>query len=375
MKTPSLPSLYFSNSDTSSKEQIMQQHDADARRPSLSTLPPELIHTCLVQYADWGDLAKLACVQSQWKDIVHDAATFGGRDAMWELIMCLLHGDGGDDATHNGGEKEAKERSSDDDTIIVVNNAKKNRGLQKNEALAIRYLTRLAGMETVGSILLQENNELVLVDDNGEPAAATTNPTTSALPSDEQPQTTNYCHDNADEAALLQLATCHLSGIGVSQPNPTMAIHCLTTAYHSCQSVESAHKLALIYEYPTQSNNLIPIDVVAAFEWFRAAALKGHVTSMAELALCYELGCGVIQSDEEALDWYTKAANAGHSASHYSVGEHFEEARGVRMDHEEACLWYYRAAVLGEEDGVCGLRRLVDVARRVVPQVDEVLHA
>jgi TPR repeat protein len=139
--------------------------------------------------------------------------------------------------------------------------------------------------------------------------------------------------------------------------------------------VKSAHKLALIYEYPTQSNNLIPIDVVAAFEWFKAAAQKGHVTSMAELALCYELGCGVTQSDEEALDWYTKAANAGHSASHYSVGEHFEEARGVRMDHEEACLWYYRAAVLGEEDGVDGLRRLVEVARRVVPQVDEVLHA
>jgi hypothetical protein len=56
------------------------------------------------------------------------------------------------------------------------------------------------------------------------------------------------------------------------------------------------------------------------------------------------------------------------------VGEHFEEARGVNMDHEEACLWYYRAAVLGEEDGVGGLRRLVDVARRVVPRVEEVLN-
>jgi hypothetical protein len=41
----------------------------------------------------------------------------------------------------------------------------------------------------------------------------------------------------------------------------------------------------------------------------------------------------------------------------------------VNEDYEEACLWYYRAAVLGEEDGVGGLRRLVDVARRVVPRV------
>lgn len=352
MKTPSLPSLYFfSDSDATTKQPQQQQEEEVA----LLTLPPELIHTCLIQYSDWGDLAKLACVQSKWKNIINDAASFGGRDAMWELIMCLLHGQ---DAVQDT-------ECSDDLNGIVEPNGMHNRGLQKNEALAIRYLTRLAGMDEVDSSPPQEKMESSNVNDDM--------PSTSALPSDEQHPAD--CQDSADEAALLQLATCHLLGVGLPQPNPNIAIHCLTKAFHCCQSVESAHKLALIYEYPTQSNNLIRIDVVAAFEWFKAAALKGHVTSMAELALCYELGCGVTQSDERALDWYTTAANAGHSASHYSVGEHFEEARGVRMDHEEACLWYYRAAVLGEEDGVCGLRRLVDVARRVVPQVDEVLHA
>lgn len=299
--------------------------------------------------------------------MVHDAATFGGRDAMWELIMCLLHGEDGQDVSSEKNVEEAVPKDSeddDDDVVVVQRNGRSNRGLQKNESMAIRYLTRLAGMEDVVDSIMESTS----VDDH-----LSTTATTSALPNDES--TNNRDDNTADEAALLQLATCYLSGIGLPQPNPTRAVHCLTTAYHSCQSVKSAHKLALIYEYPTQSNNLIPIDVVAAFEWFKAAAQKGHVTSMAELALCYELGCGVTQSDEEALDWYTKAANAGHSASHYSVGEHFEEARGVRMDHEEACLWYYRAAVLGEEDGVDGLRRLVEVARRVVPQVDEVLHA
>lgn len=336
-KSPSLPTLYFHDE--------LKEHNVPSS--SLSTLPAEIIHACLVQYADWGDLAKLACVQSKWKNIVNDAATFGGRDAMWELIMCLLHGDD----KHDGKENEATKNVENDSTT-------NSRGLQKNETLAIKYLTRLAGVE-VDSIPLQATESSSLVQ-----------PATSALPNDDQCATYN----DADEAALLQLADCHLSGIGLPRPNPSLALYFLTTAFHCCQSVESAHKLALIYEYPAQSSNLIPIDVVAAFEWFKAAAEKGHITSMAELALCYELGCGVAQSDEEALDWYTKAANAGHSASHYSVGEHFEEARGVRMDHEEACLWFYRAAVLGEEDGVSGLRRLADVARRVVPQVDEVLH-
>ena len=40
------------------------------------------------------------------------------------------------------------------------------------------------------------------------------------------------------------------------------------------------------------------------------------------------------------------------------------------MDHEEAVLWYYKAAKLGEEDGLNGLKRLKDVARRIVPECD-----
>mmetsp|Transcript_20637 Transcript_20637/g.44826 ORF Transcript_20637/g.44826 Transcript_20637/m.44826 type:complete len:374 (-) Transcript_20637:138-1259(-) len=358
MQSPTLPTLYFSNANDESattKEATAAVHE---QTPSLQTLPPELLHSALTQFADWGDLAKLACVQSKWKNIVEDAATFGGRDAMWELSMCLLHGDD----KHDGCETETtvEDAGNSDDSSSAKKN---NRGLQKNEALAIKYLTRLSGVEGVDDTKLIESSESSSSEEQ-QPK--------SVLPSDTQTDTQQAA---ADEPALLQLATCHLTGTGLPQPNPTTALHYLTTAYHLTQSVASAHKLALIYEYPTQSNNLIPIDVVAAFEWFKAAAQNGHIPSMAELALCYELGCGVTQSDEEALDWYTKAANAGHSASHYSVGEHFEEARGVRMDFEEACLWYYRAAVMGEEDGVGGLRRLEDVARRVVRGVEEVLNA
>mmetsp|Transcript_23984 Transcript_23984/g.42950 ORF Transcript_23984/g.42950 Transcript_23984/m.42950 type:complete len:397 (+) Transcript_23984:68-1258(+) len=344
-KTPTLPTLYFSNDEPKSTPTPTV---VEEESPSVLTLPPELLHTCLTKYADWGDLAKLACVQSKWKNIVEDAAEFGGRDAMWELSMCLLHGDD----EHDGSDTETEENDDNGNE----SNKKNNRGLQKNEALAIKYLTRLSGVE---------------IDETSLPSTESSSEgqeSKSVLPTNWQ-SSQNDAHA-ADEAALLQLATCHLSGIGLPAPNPPLALHLLQSAYHLTNSVQSAHKLALLYEYPSQSNNLISIDVVAAFEWFKAAAENAHIPSMAELALCYELGCGVTQSDEEALDWYTKAANAGHSASHYSVGEHFEEARGVRMDHEEACLWYYRAAVLGEEDGMGGLRRLEDVARRVVPEAD-----
>ena len=321
MSNPALPTLYFTT--TSQK----QEHENAA---SLQTLPPELLHRCLAQYADWGDLAKMACVQKSWSNLVQDAAEFGGRDATWELSMLLL-GESCDESDEDHAEN-AREKQC----------LNKNRGIAENEALAVKYLTRLSGVEV-------NEDEFIVTS------------LTCSLPTDWETKS----NITADEAALLTLAKCYLTGTGVS-PNPKLALHYLQAAYHYTHSVQSAHTLALMYEYPKESNNLVAIDVYAAFEWFKAAAELGHIPSMAELALCYELGCGTDQNDNAALDWYMKAANSGHGASHYSVGEHYEEARGVPLDHEEACLWYHRAAVMGEQDGVSGLKRLRHVARRVL---------
>ncbi|KAL7505587.1 hypothetical protein ACHAXN_003038 [Cyclotella atomus] len=332
---PALPTLYFTNQESS------QEH----QQPTLQSLAPELLHRCLTQFADWGDLAKIACVQKSWSTLVKDAAEFGGREAKWELSMLLL---GHDESTAESGEEQQADDDDDEDDECTKNSS---RGMAKNEALAVKYLTELSG---VGVSQNEFANETELNTSEGEAK--------SSLPTDWSVENDT----NADEAALLALAKCHMNGTGVVSPNPKLALHYLQAAFHYTNSVQSAHTLALIYEYPKESNNLVPIDVYAAFEWFKAAAELGHVPSMAELALCYELGCGTTQNDTAALDWYMKAANSGHGASHYSVGEHYEEARGVPLDHEEACLWYHRAAVMGEQDGVSGLKRLRHVARRVL---------
>jgi uncharacterized protein len=330
MPTPSLPTLYFDHEGSS--------EDQD----TLKTLPAESLNI-VSSFLDWGDLARLSCVQSSWKNVVADAAEFGGRDATWELTMCLL-----------GGEKLQEEKKTSDNTPVNT------RGLEKNEPIAIKYLTQMA------AVPVDESQLHEIVESESE------NECNSILPTDWKSSSVDS--NGADEEALLLLARCHLDGTGLSSPNPEVALYYLQAAYHMTKSVKAAHTLALIYEYSTQSNNLVPIDVYAAFEWFKAAAEGGCVPSMAELALCYELGCGCTQSDENALDWYTKAAAAGCSSAHFSVGEHYEEGRSVRLDHEEACIWYHRAAVMGEEDGVRGLRRLEDFARRVLPNVGDILN-
>lgn len=343
-QAPALPALYFSHESTSRRQRAL--FEEAEQPPSLSILPPELLNDCLIKYADWGDLAKLACVRSKWKNVVADAAEFGGRDAMWELSMCLLGRDGHADVKSTT--ENATGGNSDRST------KRNTRGLQKNEALAIKYLSRLSGVGVDKTLSFPSSEESA----------------DSFLP-DTLKSLNNVAKRNAadaDEAAILQLAECHLAGTGLPAPDPIHALYLLQLAYHLTNSTQSAHKLALLYGYPEQSSSLIPVDVVAAYEWFKAAANLGCVASMAELALCYELGCGVAQSDTASLDWYTKAANAGHAASYYSVGEHFEEARGVPLDHEEACVWYWKAARCGEEEGVDGLRRLKDVARRVLSE-------
>ncbi len=41
---------------------------------------------------------------------------------------------------------------------------------------------------------------------------------------------------------------------------------------------------------------------------------------MAEFALCFELGCRVVQLDQSPVDQYTKAMQASHQGAHSSVG-------------------------------------------------------
>jgi|UniRef100_A0A8J9X7M7 TPR repeat protein len=172
--------------------------------------------------------------------------------------------------------------------------------------------------------------------------------------------------------AMKQIATCYLEGVGVQKPDADKGLAWLKAAHDVGADVDAAHQVAVIYEYGSFGAEH---DVVAAAAWFRKAALTGHMEAMAELGLCYELGCGVEQSDEEALEWYIKAAEKGHLTAKYSVGEAFEEARGVPQSDEEACLWYFKAAIEGDEDSRRALRRLEDIARIVVPGVAALLNA
>lgn len=304
---PSVPSVYFEDHSSNIRTSIDDEN-------SSSELPSELLSMCLTAYANWGDLAKLACVQKAWSNIVTDTAN-QSLLSQWELGLALLNGDC---------------------------------GLEKSPERAVRILKELAR---------------VIVDDStGKPFTVQNDTDRNHFNSSDE---TKYC-----TFAMKKIAECYLGGTGVSQDS-NIAVAWMEAAFRIGNDSDSAHDLALIYEYGRHG---VEVDVVAAAEWFERAAELGNIESMVELGLCYELGCGVEQSDEQALDWYTKAANLGHATAKFSVGEIFEEARGVPQSDEEACIWYYRAALVGCDDSKLALRRLYDIARIVVPGVASILN-
>ena len=300
---PQLSPLYFAHTGGASLT-------AGGATAASAELPLEVLHQCLTAYCDWGDLAKLACVQRSWSRVLYDAADYSD-DAKWCLAQALFHG---------------------------------SSGLQANPAQAMVLFLQLANVEKDNA-----NNMPLLV------------PLTN-----KQQQQYQQCF----APAMKQIAACYLTGQGVANVDTAAGMAWLQAAHNNGHDADAAHEVAVIYEY---GKHAVETDVVQAAVWFTKAAEAGNMEAMAELGLCYELGCGVEQSDENALEWYTKAANKGHLTSKYSVGEAFEEARGVAQSDEEACLWYYKAAVEGDEDSRRALRRLEAIALIVVPGVRALL--
>lgn len=351
-----LPPLYFAsrgqtltttseqeNSDNTSEEAAV------AVAAVVSLLPAELLHQCLAGYADYGDLAKLATVQREWSSVLADAVASSAAH-QWELACALLDG---------------------------------RRGLQVDVRRAVTLLRELAVLAN-NSDDGEEQQQRVAID------AATLAPVydkeQQQQPEPQADNNNNSGDDNNNEyapMAMKKLAFLFLDGTmekiaaaasadndnsGTDHKN--IGLQWLECAFRVGRDADAAHEMALIREYGRYG---VAADPSVAFAWFETAARAGHIEGMAELALCYELGCGCDPDDEQALDWYVRAAEAGHVTAKFSVGECFEEARGVPQSDTEACLWYYKAAVAGCDDSRRALKRLEDIARIVVPGVRALL--
>ncbi|NCC44346.1 MAG: hypothetical protein EOM18_12405 [Clostridia bacterium] len=105
-------------------------------------------------------------------------------------------------------------------------------------------------------------------------------------------------------------------------------------------------------------NEADPVDEAEAARWYKKSADQGHMVAQSQLALLYEMGRGVEQSDQEAAKYYLKAARQGERTCQSVIGDMYEHGRGVEKNEKEAVYWYQQSA---EQDYVIAQWQLADM--------------
>jgi len=79
----------------------------------------------------------------------------------------------------------------------------------------------------------------------------------------------------------------------------------------------------------------------------KRTAAQGHAPAQFRLALMYDRGWGVQQSEIKAVKWLRKAAEQDFAEAQYNLGSRYESGQGVTQDHAEAANWFRKAAEQG----------------------------
>jgi AcrR family transcriptional regulator len=89
-------------------------------------------------------------------------------------------------------------------------------------------------------------------------------------------------------------------------------------------------------------------DPRQAFAWFEAAALRGNVKAMHDLAIAYAEGQGTAHDPARAAAWFNRAAGQGYVDSQFDLAVLYERGDGVRQNPQTALKWYLIAAGAGD---------------------------
>lgn len=89
-------------------------------------------------------------------------------------------------------------------------------------------------------------------------------------------------------------------------------------------------------------------DPRQAFAWFEAAALRGNVKAMHDLAIAYAEGQGTAHDPARAAAWFNRAAQQGYVDSQFDLAVLYERGDGVRQNPQAALKWYLIAAGAGD---------------------------
>jgi len=106
-------------------------------------------------------------------------------------------------------------------------------------------------------------------------------------------------------------------------------------------------------------------DVQAAITAWQASAKDGFAPAQYNLAISYQEGRGVKQSNEMAAQLFKKAANQGFAEAQMKLGLVLDQGRGIARSDAEAAQWFKKAAIQGIPEAQCNYGIMLKTGRGV----------
>jgi len=148
--------------------------------------------------------------------------------------------------------------------------------------------------------------------------------------------------------ALGVLAQCYYLGEGV----PKDETKALEYAQQSAEKnyAESQYNLAAFLNQKG--------DYAEAFRWMKQSAENGFADGQFILGKMYEKGQGCDPDIGKATQWYQEAAGQGQREAAQRLGFLYQNGWGVKRDEAEAIRWYQRAGRLGDTNAATAVQNI-----------------
>jgi len=155
--------------------------------------------------------------------------------------------------------------------------------------------------------------------------------------------------------ASLFLADLYEKGTG-TVADPKKAFEAVQTAAE-LGAAEAQNRLGMIY---LTGNEVVPVDLVGARQWFEKAAAQEHPAARFNLALILSKGAGPGSNEARlAVEYLISAAGAGLTVAQDRLGSWYRDGQYVAQDRHAALGWFREASDAGSISAKINLAQLL----------------
>ena len=154
--------------------------------------------------------------------------------------------------------------------------------------------------------------------------------------------------------ALADETSAYNAGVAAFEAGEFAAAYAAWLPLAQSGDVDAQRNLGLLH----QTGRGVPLDLGAAFYWYRLAAEAGNAPSANSVAMMYLAGDGLPSDYVAAGAWLTRAAAQGYGPAQFNLGLLYERGIGFEQDDRAALGWFVLAAENGQGAAVARITQI-----------------